>query len=183
MLYVEATLCYPGIKMWWSRRGRDGTIGARCCVAWWEFRKSVTPKTKMKHPQLHCCRNLELRILRQFFAVGESNGMATYSGLRHASNISQTFRLPALESKEGIGRHSLNVWRRMSILVAWLALTRRQEMHGEPVFDRAWRCQQHRISHGQHHYLKMDIDGWMDLYIKPWHVTTCPCPYSNRRWR
>ena len=44
-----------------------------------------------------------------------------YSGPR--KNASQTYRYPALESKGGLGRHSLNVRRVMSISVAWLALT------------------------------------------------------------
>ena len=39
------------------------------------------------------------------------------------SKLSQTFQFPALERKDGLGRHGLNVWRLMSKRVAWLALT------------------------------------------------------------
>ena len=38
MLDVEATFCYLG-DMLCSCRGCDSAIAARCCVAWWKFRK------------------------------------------------------------------------------------------------------------------------------------------------
>ena len=40
----------------------------------------------------------------------DSDSMAMYSGPRPASNLSQTFCVPALESKEGLRSHGLNVW-------------------------------------------------------------------------
>ena len=52
----------------------------------------------------------------------------------HVSNLWQTFWLPALEIKEGLGRHGLKVWRLMSMIVAWLALTHKPEIHGKLVF-------------------------------------------------
>ena len=42
---------------------------------------------------------------------------------RPVSNLSQTFRFSALESNEGLERHGLNVWRLISVIVAWLTLT------------------------------------------------------------
>ena len=98
------------------------------------------------------------------FAVGNSDSMAMYSRPHPVSILSQTFQFPALESKEGLG-HDLIVWSLMSMTVAWLALTHKTEMHGEPVFDIAWRCQPHRMGHGQGRNLKMDMDGWMDREI------------------
>ena len=41
--------------------------------------------------------------------LGDSDGMAIYNGPRPASNVSQTFHFPALERKEGLIRHGLNV--------------------------------------------------------------------------
>ena len=38
-------------------------------------------------------------------------------------------------------------------------------MHWEPVFNIAWCCQPHRMGHGQHFNLKMDLDGWMVIGI------------------
>ena len=101
-------------------------------------------------------RNLALRILRGSVAVGDSDGMAMHNELRPVSNISQTFRFPALENKEGHGRYGLkfilNVCRRMSISVVWLALTNKTQIHvyGEPVFDITWWCRIHRMGHRQH---------------------------------
>ena len=40
------------------------------------------------------------------------------NGPRPVSNLSQTFRFPALERKEGSRRHGLNVWRLLSISLA-----------------------------------------------------------------
>ena len=39
-----------------------------------------------------------------------------------------------------------------------LALTRKTETYGGPVFDVAWCCQTHQIGHGQHPNLKLDMD-------------------------
>ena len=48
--------------------------------------------------------------------------------LKHTlSNLSQTFPFLAEEGGEGIERHGLNVWRLVSIIVVWLALTRKTE--------------------------------------------------------
>ena len=52
------------------------------------------------------------------FAAANSNGMAIYNGPCPVSNLSQNFHFPALERKEGLVRHGLNVWRLMSITVA-----------------------------------------------------------------
>ena len=41
------------------------------------------------------------------------------------------------ERKEGLERHGLNVSRLIALNVAWLALTRKTETLGEPVFRRA----------------------------------------------
>ena len=87
-------------------------------------------------------------------AVGDSIGMAIYSGRRPVSILSQTFRFPALESKESLARHGLDVWRLVSVIVAWLALTRKAEMHGQSVFDMAWCNQPRRMGHRQHLNLK-----------------------------
>ena len=73
-----------------------------------------------------------------------------YSRPRSVSNLSQTFRFPALETKEGLGRHCLNVWRLMSVIVAWLALTRKTEMHGELVFDTSGAANLIECDTGQH---------------------------------
>ena len=69
---------------------------------------SVAPKTELKHPQSHYSRNLALRVLQQSFAVG-GDGMDMYRVPRPVSNLSQTFRFPAPDGKEGIERHGLNV--------------------------------------------------------------------------
>ena len=74
-----------------------------------------------------------------------------------------------LESKEGLGRHGLVVWRLMSISVAWLELTRKAEMHGDLVFEIAWRSQPNRMGHGQHLNLNKNTDGRMELFGQ------CPC--------
>ena len=94
---------------------------------------SVASKTETKHPQPHYYRNLIFRMLRWPFALFDSDGMAIYSGPRPVSNLSQTSQFPALESKEGLGRHGLNESRLMSMSVAWLALTYWTEMYGKPV--------------------------------------------------
>ena len=81
--------------------------------------------------------------------------------LSPVSNLSQTFHFSALESKGGLGKHGLNVWRPMSVRVAYLALTHWTEMHGEPVCNIACCCQPHKMGHGQHFNLKKG-SGWMN---------------------
>ena len=49
----------------------------------------------------------------------------------------------------------------MKSLSEWLALTRKTEMHGGLVFDIAWCYQPHKMGHGQHLNLWMDMDGWL----------------------
>ena len=71
---------------------------------------SVALNTKMKHPHLRYYVNL-------------------YTEVRPVSKLSQTLRLPTLEIKGSIKRHGLNVWRLVSISVAWLALTNKTVMH------------------------------------------------------
>ena len=99
------------------------------------------------------------------------------------SNLSQTFHFPALESKEGLGKHGLNVWRPMSVSMAKLAFTHCTEMHGEPVFNIACCCQPHRMGHGQHFNLRMDLDGWMvigiyDFIDRPVDNGPCMCAWA-----
>ena len=96
-----------------------------------------------------------------------------YSGPRPVSNISNlTFRFPALESKESLGRHGLNERRLMSISVAWLELTNRAEMHGEQVFDETW-C-------WQNHNLKMGMDGWTNAQPMRWR---CVAHYLQDKYQ
>ena len=59
--------------------------------------------------------------------------------------IPHPYRFPAAEAKEDMGRHGLNVSRVILGNVAWLALTRKTETHG----DIAWCCQRHWMGHGQ----------------------------------
>ena len=69
------------------------------------------------------------------------------------------FPFLALECEEGLERRGLNVWRLMSVIMAWLALTCKTKTHRELVFDVA--CYQtHRMGHGQHP--KWWMNGWMD---------------------
>ena len=103
----------------------------------------VSLKTETKHPQLHYYRNMTLRILRLSFTVSHSDGMDMYSGPGPVSILSQTFWFLVLDSKEGLWRRGLDVWRLIQVFVAWLTLAHKTEMHGEPVFDMAWCCQSH----------------------------------------
>ena len=77
----------------------------------------MSSKTETKHPQLHHFRNFPSRTLHLAFAVGNSDSMAMYEPCP-LSNLSQTFRFPALERKEGPEKLGLNVWRLMSKSVA-----------------------------------------------------------------
>ena len=122
----------------------------------------MAPKTNTKHPYHHYYRNLELRILLKSSTVSGSNGVDTYIMPRPVSNLSENFRFSALECKESLKKSGLNVWRLMSVIVAWLALTCKTEMHAKPLFNIFWCCPPHRIGHGQHPHLKLDMDGWMD---------------------
>ena len=73
----------------------------------------------------------------------------------------------------GLIKRGLNVWRPMSVIVAWLALTRITYMYGEPVFDKA-RCYQ---PHRHHLNLKWILmGGWTGavfsvVCITNWYVT------------
>ena len=64
--------------------------------------------------------------------VRSSDGMEMYNVPRPVSNLSQTFRFQALEGEKDI-KGGLNVWKLMSVIAAWLALTRKTELHGESV--------------------------------------------------
>ena len=61
---------------------------------------------------------------------------------------------------KGSERHGLNVSRLISVNLAWLALTHKTEMFGEPVCGIAWYCQPDWMGHGQHPNLKMDMIRW-----------------------
>ena len=124
-------------------------ITLRCTVS--RPARSVAPKTETKFPHLYYYRNLALIILRRSFTI------YTYSGPL-VSNLSQTLPLPALGSKEGSGRHGLNVLRLIQVIVTWLTLTHLAEMHAEPVFDIAFCCHTR-----QHLNLKwIWLGGWTD---------------------
>ena len=84
-------------------------------------------------------------------------------------NLSQTFRFPAPEENKGLERDGLHVSRLVSVNVAWLALTRKTEMLGEPVFSLAWCCQPHWMGHGQHPNIKW-IWWWLWWWFEvlPW---------------
>ena len=79
---------------------------------------SVASKTETKLPQLHYYRSVALRTSHWSFTVGNLDGMVIYNRPRAVSNPSQTFRFPALERKEGPGKHVRNVLRLMSMSVA-----------------------------------------------------------------
>ena len=81
---------------------------------------SVAPETETKHPQLHYYENLELMILRQSFAVEDSDGIHIYNVPHPVTD----FPIPGTRGRERPKRHGLNVWRLMSVIVAWLPLTR-----------------------------------------------------------
>ena len=68
------------------------------------------------------------------------------------------------KSKEGLERRGLNVWRLMSVIVAWQALTPKTKMYRAPEFD--WCCQPHEMRPGHHLNLKMDMDGWMQGWVR-----------------
>ena len=84
---------------------------------------SVVPKIEMKHPQLPYYRNLTLEILWQSFAVGSSDGMDMYSVLRPVLNVTD-FLIGGTRSWRGLG-----VWRLMSVILTWLWLAHKTEMH------------------------------------------------------
>ena len=90
-----------------------------------------------------------------------------FGGPHPVSNLSQTFRFPAPEGKEGLERHGLNVSRLTSLYVAWLRLTHKTEMLGEAVLGIAWCCQPHWMGNGQHPNLKMDMmnDGVLGVEV------------------
>ena len=99
-------------------------------------------------------RKLAMTISQQSLVVGGSLGM----DMSCVKSVAYLF--PAFEGEEGIGRGP-NVVRMVSVNVASLALThKRNTEHGELVFDVAWCCQHHRIWHGQHPNLNLDMVGW-----------------------
>ena len=130
---------------------------AAITVPW--FVGSVAPKTETNPTKLYCSKNLALRILRRSIPVNNPDGMAMCSRPRPVSNLSQTFWFPAQESMGGLGGCGLNVWRLMSVTVAWMALTHRTEISWEPVFDIVCSCRPHRM--GQNLNLKMGMYGCM----------------------
>ena len=56
--------------------------------------------------------------------------------------------VPDTRRQGGLERHGLNVSRLIPVSVVRLALTRRTETPGEPVYDEAWFCQPHSMVHG-----------------------------------
>ena len=117
--------------------------------------------TERKHPQLYYYRNLAMRILHLSVPVCDSGGIAMCSGPGPSCLKSITnFPIPGTRYKEGLGRHGLNVWRRISLNVVWMPLIHKTYMHGEPVFGIARYCLPHRMGHVLHLNLKMDMNGW-----------------------
>ena len=110
----------------------------------------VAPKTNTKYPRLHYARNLALTILRQ------------------SQMIKSVTTIPGTIMRGRPKRRGLNMWRTISVYVAWLALTGRTDMHGEPLFDVVWCCQHRWMGHGQHPNLKMETDGWMPSVYSEW---------------
>ena len=87
-----------------------------------------------------------------------------------------------------------NVWQMISENVACLSLTHKTETHGGLVFaDRphsphlAWCYQTHRMGHGQHPNLKIDMIGWIDgqmenIWILRWlRILFCVFNHDSRQ--
>ena len=72
-------------------------------------------KTKIKHPQPHCFKNLALRILLQSFAADGWDCMDMYSMPHPVIKSVTDLPFPGPEGKEGLERHGLNVSRLISI--------------------------------------------------------------------
>ena len=82
---------------------------------------------------------------------------------RETSCIKSTGNFPILSTIiQGRPRNTWSEWLMTDVSNFGLAsIDPKTEMHGEPVFDLSWCCQPHRMGHGQHLKLKMDMDGWM----------------------
>ena len=61
-------------------------------------------KDRDETPWVSLLEKLGIDDITLVFTVGDSSGMATYSGPRHVSNLSQTLHFPAIEGKHGLGR-------------------------------------------------------------------------------
>ena len=146
-----------------------------CCNGCAMIRWICGTKVQDETPSASLLKKLALRILWQYFSVGRWDGMVMWSVPGPVSDLSQTYRFPAPEGKEGLEQHGLNVSKliSMNVHMAWLALSGKTKMHGEPVFDIAWCCQPHQMGHRQHPNLKMDIN-WSQFW---WHLKF-NCHYS-----
>ena len=98
----------------------------------------------------------------QKLGIEDITSVLRFGRLSPVSNLSQTFHFPALESKEGLGKHGLNVGRPMSVWPSWHRPTVQRCMESP---CSACCCQPHRMGHGQHFNLRMDLDGWMVIGI------------------
>ena len=136
-------------------QGNSSCGGSAVMIMPW-FVGSVESKTEIKHPQIHYYRNLASRTYS--FAVGDSDGMAMYNGPHPVSKLSQTFRFPALERKEGPGKHGLKSDVNEYGLAGVDSLDRDAWRAG---FDIARCCQPHGMRNGQQLNLRW-MDGWMD---------------------
>ena len=103
-------------------------------------------KPKNKAPSASLLKKLGTEDITSVLYSGDSDSAAMYIGPCPVSNRSSTFRFQALDRRKAVGRHGPNEQRLMSVIVACLALTRKTEMPGEPVFDIAWCCQPRRMN-------------------------------------
>ena len=97
----------------------------------------------------------------QKLGIENITSVLRFQRLSPVSNLSQTFRFPALESKGGLGKHGL-----MSVSVALLALTHWTEMQGESMFNVVCCCQpiEWDTENGEHFNLK-NGSGWMNGWM------------------
>ena len=180
MLDVEATFCYLGDVLC-SGGGCDSAIVARCCMAWGKFLPVITTRhlsPKIRGKVFEACVCSAMLHGRETWGLN-TNDLQRLSHKEHAISTGsrapktetkhlQLNQLPALEGEVGLERHGLTVLRLLSVIAAWLLLTRKTEMHGEPVFNIAWCCEPHRMGHWQPPNLWMSMDGWMVC----WHLQT-----------
>ena len=85
---------------------------------------------------LYYYRLSALRILQQSFTICGLDGIVMYEKKGHVFHQIYHKLSDSLESKQG---RPTKMWSER-VIVAWLALTNRTEMRGEPVFDIAWCC-------------------------------------------